>query len=64
MGNSPQVQAYGSTVTSTAYAFVDALADEPLLLPPSQRYWRLLRNGARKHGLDRSYRDYLLSLPR
>lgn len=59
-----EVQAYGSTVTSTAYAFVDALADEPLLLPPSQRYWRLLRNGARKHGLDRSYRDYLLSLPR
>eukprot|EP00438_Fugacium_kawagutii_P034160 Skav226368 [mRNA] locus=scaffold290:99093:100678:+ [translate_table: standard] len=55
---------YGCSSTTMAYAFVDGSVEAPLLLPPSQRYWRLLRNGARKHGLDRSYRDYLLSLPR
>ncbi|CAK8988173.1 Gamma-glutamyl cyclotransferase aclK (GGCT aclK) (Aspirochlorine biosynthesis protein K) [Durusdinium trenchii] len=48
-----------------AYAFVDAqLEGAPPLLPPSRRYWGLLRAGARQHGLDRSYRDYLYSLPR
>lgn len=59
-----EVGMYQSSSKQTAYAFVDAKAEAPPLLPPSQRYWRLLRNGARKHGLDRSYRDYLLSLPR
>lgn len=59
-----EVGMYQSSSQQTAYAFVDAKAEAPPLLPPSQRYWRLLRNGARKHGLDRNYRDYLLSLPR
>eukprot|EP00931_Biecheleriopsis_adriatica_P064877 TRINITY_DN39555_c0_g1_i2.p1 TRINITY_DN39555_c0_g1~~TRINITY_DN39555_c0_g1_i2.p1 ORF type:complete len:256 (+),score=43.44 TRINITY_DN39555_c0_g1_i2:242-1009(+) len=49
----------------TAYtlAAADDTGEAPLL-PPSVRYWRLLRNGARRHGLDRRYRDFLASLPR
>lgn len=31
---------------------------------PSERYWRLLRNGARRHGLGVDYRSFLWSLPR
>jgi len=31
---------------------------------PSERYWRLLRNGARRHGLRDDYRRFLWSLPR
>ncbi|CAE8655845.1 unnamed protein product [Polarella glacialis] len=58
-----EAETYGSGKV-TAYAL--ASADEgPLPAhPPSVRYWRLLRDGARRHGLDRDYRDFLSSLPR
>lgn len=39
-------------------------ADAALWQPPSTRYWRLIRNGAKRHGLVREYRDFIASLPR
>ncbi|CAJ1328048.1 unnamed protein product [Effrenium voratum] len=58
-----EVEFYDSS-RGTAYALADS-SDGPVPhLPPSQRYWRLLKNGARRHNLERSYRDYLSSLPR
>jgi len=54
-----------ATSRQTAYALVDGDFSAPAIaMPPSVRYWRLLRNGARRHSLDRAYRDYLASLPR
>lgn len=35
-----------------------------LMAPPSERYWRLLRNGAARHRLAPEYRDFLAALPR
>lgn len=53
-----------ASASQLAYTLAAADDSRAPLLPPSVRYWRLLRNGARKHGLDRSYRDFLASLPR
>mmetsp|Transcript_122460 Transcript_122460/g.381233 ORF Transcript_122460/g.381233 Transcript_122460/m.381233 type:complete len:410 (+) Transcript_122460:68-1297(+) len=39
-------------------------AGAEVLSLPSVRYWRLLRNGARRHGLDADYRSFLWSFPR
>lgn len=58
-----EVWTYGSSSPLTAYAFAGAQEDAAPLVP-SLRYWRLLRNGARRHGLERPYRDFLSSYPR
>ncbi|CAE7244661.1 aclK [Symbiodinium sp. CCMP2456] len=63
-----EVSMYSTSQRETAYALVDgdfeSETEMPQVRPPSLRYWRLLRNGARRHGLTRDYRDYLASLPR
>ncbi|CAE7202917.1 gliK [Symbiodinium natans] len=61
-----EVLTYSTSQRETAYALVDGNFEPPApqIKLPSLRYWRLLRNGARRHGLTREYRDYLASLPR
>ena len=65
-GSCEQVLTYSTSQRETAYALVDGNFEPPApqIKLPSLRYWRLLRNGARRHGLTREYRDYLASLPR
>lgn len=55
-----------SNLPRTAYAFAptDMTTASATLYPPSERYWRLLRGGARRHKLNRDYRDFLASFPR
>lgn len=74
-----RVEPYGGDTTSSptpsflAYTLAacdsdDAhVADKVMvsqMMPPSERYWRLIRNGAARHKLNRDYRAYLASLPR
>mmetsp|Transcript_59556 Transcript_59556/g.141712 ORF Transcript_59556/g.141712 Transcript_59556/m.141712 type:complete len:328 (-) Transcript_59556:164-1147(-) len=49
----------GETITTT-----DLKKNAAQPWPPSERYWRLLRDGARYHNLDGRYRSFLSSLPR
>lgn len=66
-------QPNGSPLPDCAYVLTDvdgegahsnATAGMGESLLPSERYWRLLRNGSRRHALHRDYRSFLWSLPR
>lgn len=66
------VESYGHSgnLISPKVAYALAAADgarvteSSLKWPPSERYWRLMRNGAKQSRLDIDYRTFISSLPR